>query len=264
MHFVYEERSSLVGTGNRLDFAPHLHGRIELVYMRQGRSLVQVDSKEYEFGTGDAMIVFPNQVHSYRTVDLEDYIICIFSPDDFPEYNTIFRNLVPVSPVISCGERTGVIQHLMEEIERLERCRPAYWEGMQRGYYLVLLGELFALTDFCDAKATDSNALQEILHYCAAHYTEELCLDDLARAVHLSKYTVSRIFSQKLHMSFCDYLGSLRILEACRHLESKEESITDIAYAVGTGSTRSFNRLFQKYTGMTPRQYRAIREGRES
>lgn len=264
MHFVYEERSSLVNTGNRLDFAPHLHGRIELVYMRQGRSLVQVDSKEYEFGAGEALIVFPNQVHSYRTVDLEDYVICIFSPDDFPEYSAIFRSLVPVSPVIDCGEKVDVIRQLMEKIERLEHTRPAYWEGMQRGYYLVLLGELFGVTDFCDAGETNSDDLQKILHYCATNYTEELCLEDLARAVHLSKYTVSRIFSQKLHMSFCDYLGSLRISQACRRLETKEESITSIAYAVGAGSTRSFNRLFQKHTGMTPRQYRATRGGKDA
>lgn len=264
MRFFYEERSSLAGKGNQLDYAPHLHGRVELVYMRQGRSLVQVDSREYEFGAGEAMIVFPNQVHSYRTVDLEDYIICIFSPDDFPEYRTIFHKLVPVSPVIPCGERADAVEHLMEEIEQLERCHPPYWKSMQRGYYLVLLGELFGRTAFCDAKDTDSDILQKILHHCATHCTEELRLEDLARAVHLSKYTVSRIFSQKLHMSFSDYLGSLRISEACRRLESKEESITDIAYAVGAGSTRSFNRIFQKHTGMTPRQYRATREEKEA
>ncbi len=260
MHFVYEERSTLAHYGHCLAFGPHLHEMVELVYMRQGRSLVQVDSKEYEFGAEDAMIVFPNQVHAYRTIDREDYIICIFSPDNFPEYRTIFQKRIPTSPVIFCGERAGWIQQLMEEIEELERRRPPYWESTQRGYYLALLGELFGRVDFCDAGHTDGDALRQILRYCNVHYTEEMSLEALARAVHLSKYTVSRMFSQKLHMSFCDYLGALRISEACRRLETRSENITDIAYAVGAGSTRSFNRLFQKYTGMTPRQYRAAKE----
>ena len=260
MQFEYEDRSSMVSIGSRLAFGPHLHSRVELVYMRAGRSLVQVDSKEYSFGAGEAMIVFPNQVHAYRTFDREDYILCIFSPDDLPEYRAIFHSKLPMSPVIPCGDHANTVCRLMEEIVRLDRTRPSYWESMQRGYYLVLLGELFGRSVFYDAQGAGDNALREVLGYCAAHYTEELRLEDLAKAVHLSKYTVSRLFSQKLRMSFCDYIGALRISEACRRLETDEERITDIAYAVGVGSARTFNRLFQKYTGMTPREFRAGKE----
>ena len=57
-------------------------------------------------------------------------------------------------------------------------------------------------------------------------------------------------------MSFSEYIGTLRISDACRLLTSEDMSITEVAFNAGFNSTRSFNRLFLKYIGMTPRQYK--------
>ncbi len=259
MQFFYEKRPDKVWVSHRLACAPHLHGQVELVYMRGGRSSVQVDAREYDLRAGQVSVVFPNQVHSYRSVGQEDYVICVFSADDFPEYYSVFHKKTPASPVVDCGRRGVMVSRCIGELERLERERPLHWQAMQRGWYLVLLGEIFSNMKLVEVDRSDSDSLRRILRYCTEHYVEELSLERLAAGVHLSKYTVSRIFSQRIGMSFCDYLGSLRISGACRLLETTSQSVTEIAYAVGVGSTRSFNRLFQKHMGTTPHRYRAER-----
>ena len=56
-------------------------------------------------------------------------------------------------------------------------------------------------------------------------------------------------------MGFGDYVRTLRVGEACRLLEKQTLSMTDVAYSVGFSSTRTFNRAFIRYVGMTPREY---------
>ena len=78
----------------------------------------------------------------------------------------------------------------------------------------------------------------------------------LEEALHLNKYYVSHLFSQKLGISFHDYINSLRVSEACRLLLNTEKSITQISEGVGFNTLRTFNRAFTKQLGISPSQYR--------
>lgn len=86
----------------------------------------------------------------------------------------------------------------------------------------------------------------------------------ISQALHISRTYISHLFSEKLHMGFSEYIGMLRISDACNLLATRDMSITEISYAVGFDSTRSFNRLFLKYTGMTPREYRKAENNRKT
>ena len=59
LHSKY--RSDMSGT---LNFPPHLHSHIEMVYVFEGRCDIRVDGSDYSATAGDAPIVFPNCVHS--------------------------------------------------------------------------------------------------------------------------------------------------------------------------------------------------------
>lgn len=72
----------------------------------------------------------------------------------------------------------------------------------------------------------------------------------------MSRYTISHLFGKRLNVNFCDYINAMRIRRACELLDSGKLSVTEVAYAVGYNSTRSFNRCFSKVKGCTPREYR--------
>lgn len=83
----------------------------------------------------------------------------------------------------------------------------------------------------------------------------DITLSSVADALHISRYYASHLFSE-LEVGFNEYINSLRITGACERLKNTKLSISEIAYEVGFGSIRTFNRAFLKVSGMTPRQYR--------
>jgi AraC-like DNA-binding protein len=82
----------------------------------------------------------------------------------------------------------------------------------------------------------------------------------LERDLHISKYYISHVMSQKLNIGFNDYVNSLRISSACRLLRKSDRSITEISELVGFNTLRTFNRAFFKQMGVTPSDYRLRRQ----
>lgn len=108
----------------------------------------------------------------------------------------------------------------------------------------------------CENKAGCSHTLQSVVSYCARNFNRELSLDVLEEELHISKYYISHLFSDRLGIRFNDYVNSLRVSDACRLLRQTDASITEISELVGFGTLRTFNRAFIKHTGVSPSAYR--------
>ena len=99
--------------------------------------------------------------------------------------------------------------------------------------------------------------ISRLLLYIGAHYLEPLSLEQTARALCVSKYHLSRIFSGKLHTNFNDYINQLRLDYAVHLIRSTSDSLTDICYASGFESNRTFNRAFRKFYNAAPSDLRS-------
>ena len=63
-------------------------------------------------------------------------------------------------------------------------------------------------------------------------------------------------FKGVMKMSPMQYIISLRISMAKGYLENSSKNISEISNEVGYDNALYFSRLFRKYTGMTPTEYR--------
>jgi AraC-like DNA-binding protein len=266
MKFFYEDKGSSIRAeySNGLAFGAHLHNHIELVYMLEGSTKTLVDSLECVACAGDVIIVFPNQIHQYQKIDHEKCFLSIFPPDLCPEFQSIFKYKLPVSPVIKRASDNKRILPLIENIIETQTSKPPFYDTLIKGYFLALLSELFQVVKFTETKSSDGDTIKAVLNFCSENYTQNIQLKTIAQALHISRTYISHLFSEKLHMGFSEYIGMLRISDACNLLVSCDMSITDISYAVGFNSPRSFNRLFLKYTGVTPREYRKTENNRKA
>ena len=102
----------------------------------------------------------------------------------------------------------------------------------------------------------DSGALRSIVSYCTRNFSEDLSLSVLEEKLHLNKYYISHLFSNRLGIRFNDYINSLRISEACRFLLNTDLNVTEISELVGFNTLRTFNRAFTKQIGASPTEYR--------
>lgn len=98
---------------------------------------------------------------------------------------------------------------------------------------------------------------EEILFFINSHYMDPITLDEVADAVGLSKYYLSRNFKKMTDCSFCEYLNNKRVDAAAEMLTRSDNSVTFIALQAGFQSISSFNRIFKDVKGCSPKQYRA-------
>ena len=260
MNFFFENpKHEIYGIyGQSLAYAPHLHNHLELVGLIEGKAMAYGEEKVYEINSGDAFFIFPNQIHHYEKIADENYILLLFPMDILPEYTSVFQSKVPKSALIPGALKNRHVLRSMQEILALKDSTESgsYRDYLTKGYLLILFGQLFALSELEDTPHVDVQTVKLLLDYCIGHYKEEISLDQVASRLHLSKFYISHLFSQKLHLSYSDYIRSLRISEACRLLTETSLGITEISYQVGFPTPRTFNRAFLKYVGRTPREYR--------
>lgn len=98
--------------------------------------------------------------------------------------------------------------------------------------------------------------LKAILIYIHEHFQEELSIEHLSQAVHLSKRSCFRLFQDSLHMTPMEYIRDYRLQIACRMLTQSNSSITEIAYLCGIGSSSYFSKIFRTKFHCTPFEYR--------
>ena len=81
----YESKNSqkdgliLLNITKDYSFPAHMHDSFELIWVTDGAMVCEVDNNQYALSAGDAVLVFPNQVHALITTAHADMGICIFS-----------------------------------------------------------------------------------------------------------------------------------------------------------------------------------------
>lgn len=247
------------GGKHRLGCRPHLHKHIELVCLFEGTTTGVLDAHEYTIRSGDVFIAFPNQVHSFISTDEERYMLYILDPELLPEYADIFTMSLPATPLLS-----GILGRL-PQLEPLFRALTdvskasgdnAYREVTRRGYLLAIFGELFREMRLETPNGSDATILKAIVNYCMRNFTSDLSLSVLESELHVSKYYISHLFSERLNVRFNDYVNGFRVSAACRYLQQSDCSVTEISRLVGFNTLRTFNRAFRRQVGVTPSDYR--------
>lgn len=100
--------------------------------------------------------------------------------------------------------------------------------------------------------------IREALEYIEKHYMETIRLEDIADAVNLNPAYFSTIFKKETGENFLDYVHLYRINIAKDMLRNHNRSIIDIAMSVGYNDAKYFSKVFKKYIGIKPSDYRKI------
>jgi AraC-like DNA-binding protein len=89
------------------------------------------------------------------------------------------------------------------------------------------------------------------------HSEGELSLTQVAKAVNISPNHLSEKFKQVTGINFVEYIARTRFEKACGLLHDPKLRVSEIAFAVGFQSLSQFNRVFKKFSGKSPTDYRA-------
>jgi len=98
--------------------------------------------------------------------------------------------------------------------------------------------------------------LGNALRYMQEHVGQDISRNQVAQAAGLSPSHFSHLVRQKMGRTFTDLLAEYRVNRACELLLRSDRRIGQVALACGFCDQSYFTKVFRRYTGATPRQYR--------
>ena len=247
------------GGKTKLACSPHLHRHIEFAFMTEGCADGYADSSVFRIEKGDFFIAFPNQIHRFVSYGPEKYMLFIVNPDLIPELSHLMVGASPATNLLKASEQPPHLRQLLEALADADKSGGEHRDVIVRGYLMALFGELLPCLSPGQVRNADTQVLRSVIDFCAENYTRPLSLAMLSDELHISKYYISHLFSNKLNIGFNDYINSLRVSAACRQLRSSELSVTEVCESVGFSTLRTFNRAFLKHVGTSPSEYRRSR-----
>lgn len=96
----------------------------------------------------------------------------------------------------------------------------------------------------------------KVFSYINEHFSEKLTLEDLAKESSLSRTYLSKYFKELTGQTLFTYIQQTRVQYASYLLQTSKKSIAEIAVESGFETVSYFNRIFKKYYGMAPGQFR--------
>ena len=97
----------------------------------------------------------------------------------------------------------------------------------------------------------------DVANYVRHHLSESISVDAMAEELYLSRPYLSTKFRQETGVTLTDYILTEKTEEAKRLLRYSEKSAAAIGAYLGFSSHSHFIRVFKKYAGLTPNEYRA-------
>lgn len=185
-------------------------------------------------------------------------------------YDINFKNSILPLPLVKClmfDMASTMIKTLSEissnskekfqgntvSIDQLLGCENIY--EMQK----VMRQMLQEVCEYVNAKG-DQRIQQQVLEFVEQNYSNsQLTVASIAEYMGLHPTYLSTTFKEKTGVRLLDYIMQYRIRKAKSLLiRDNKSSIEEIANQVGYDNLRTFVRVFKKYEGVTPAQYRNV------
>jgi AraC-like DNA-binding protein len=105
-------------------------------------------------------------------------------------------------------------------------------------------------------KKEGGNIIDDTILNMKSNIDQKLTVEDMARMHNLSSSHFSSLFRKATGMSPIDYFIHLKMQKACQLLYAYDTMIKIVAMDLGYDDQYYFSRIFKKYMGMSPEQYR--------
>lgn len=252
----------------------HWHEELELIVIKKGTGIVSVDFFTRTVTAGDIVLILPGQLHSIEqnTVFSMEYENILMNPAMLISGKQDLCALQFIIPLMEGQIATDIFitpeqsyhrdaAHCINEIDKLCDARPQGYQLAVKGWlfhflYLLILNQKNR-DSVSKSKTKSLEKLKTILKYVEEHYTESITIDDMASLSYYSKSHFMKFFKSHMGMGFVEYLNEYRLTIAARLLSTSDDSILEIASAVGFDNLSYFNRLFKRKFHDTPGHYRA-------
>lgn len=239
----------------------HRHPDVEFAYCISGNYNMIVDKQLYQLQAGDLVVIGSMVSHEV--------------PEEQPESFTLNQQIGPVmlkeffqllterrfAPLYSLSTDSP-LRKLLEETAEIYPQKTPYAELLSIGnLYKIIACICMECTEVpaAEPKEMPQRSIMEIekaLELIYNHYSQDITVETAAAITGYSKSNFCNVFKNIVGESFHHMLNRYRVENACYFLKETNTTLSDIALMVGFSDAKSLCRVFKKYYGITPGEYR--------
>jgi len=243
-------------------------GEYELHYIVNGVLNWWVEDTSYDLHSGMMLIIKPGELHGSSTGVLEPcehyWLRIAFPPKDALPGLTKQQTRNLENEFFALEERafkaSPAVKVAFAEIIAEHRNSSDYSELISRSALHMLLAS--AARD-CrkshDTLGEKTNVISPLIQRSLRAIHEDLAeppsVPEMAKGAHMSETAFRKRFKKEVGCSPLDYITRRRVQEAKALMARGEQTITEIAHALGFSSSQYFATVFKRITGVSPSRF---------
>lgn len=250
-----------------INYAQHFHKGIEFVFVLNGTLNSNVNGVEYTLNSGESLLLFPFNVHSYKTTSNCEVLIVVFSDDYVQSFMRLKNNYVAINNkfTLTNSIKNYVLENLAIKNNAVlpfydnhadsitELITPDYLTIKSVAY--CICNEFNKQVKFTKKGRLQNDVLVDCLIYVENNYMRDVSLNDMCKHLGYDYNYLSRIFNNQMKTSFKTILNQRRLEHAVSLLSKSGVSISVACFESGFQSVRTFNRVFKEFTNKNPSQF---------
>lgn len=250
----------------------HWHSEVQFTYVLSGMVMIRAEKDEFILKEGDGYFLNSGTIHSFLAVDGGTLAHVVFSPNLLAPKSTLIYSKY-VAPVLLSNVPGAFLDHnhpsskpVCNQLSAIHKSMSQVQtpEDLDVFLQIQLLWSLFWKHEGAFLKP-DGNAkvkmmtktrLQKMMTFAQLHYTEKICLDDIAAAADISRSEALRCFKAGIQTTPVAYVSELRLKRAAQLLLSTVLSVNEISSIAGFEDAGYFCKAFRKWAGVSPGTFR--------
>lgn len=232
-------------------------------FILDGCGTLCVGDKKYVLGRGTAFALYGGEQYDYYPDAYKpwSYVWINFaSPQGNDDLDTLFDKcgFSKEKPYAIFNDSPQIANNFLELFNSYDGM---YLQNLKcTGYCSLILSQLIeAKNKYSSVEVKGSISYKyfaDIITYINSNYRLNLTIGQIASDMSVSEKQIYGMFKKFINMRPNDYINRYRISNACIFFKQRNISVEDVALMVGIDNPKYFTRLFNKWKGMSPREYK--------
>lgn len=262
---------------NAIESDFHTHKHFEIVFVIRGKCTMNFEKIELTLKSGDVCLIAPGSQHGISIMDDSSFVLNVIVSK--PAFETIFMQILQDGDLISRYLQSmlyseNIPNYLFVRTSNSEELKfyikSATYESHSDNIYSYSKAmswlTLFLDTVFGEFRSTihsyqNKNLAMQESHMELIQYIQDnfqtVTLEVLAQKFNYNKSYLSRLLRNIMGKSFVELLNLIRIEHACDYLATTDLKLLQISELCGFDNQNYFNKVFKKYKGLAPSEYRS-------
>ena len=243
------------------------HEEIEILTVLSGFGILHCDNEELAMNEGDVMVINSGSMHSITSEGRVLYH-CMIIDADFCREMGADTSTLRFKTLIKDELLHSTLCALADNVKAFNEGGEKHLALLAKAKTLEALAILTKdyITEPSKSRQTnDENAsrIKKAIVYICDHIAEQITLDEIASAVGISKFHLSREFKKMTDMTIFNFIILTR-LKLARRLIRQGHSVSESALSSGFENLSYFSKKFKQNQGMSPSEYSAKYKAQKS